>query len=515
MSGYSSGHDQGDIIIYKFPMSRAHASIKGRVAAETKPLCVDLDGTLIHSDVLHESLILLAKQKPWLLFLVPFWVLGGKSHFKRKIAEKVVMNVATLPYRQDLLAWLQSEGEGGRDIYLVTASDEQFAKDIASHFPFFCGYWGSNGEINLSGRRKRELLVREFGERGFDYAGNAPIDLEIWRHVDKAVVAGANDQLIKEAREVAAIDQIFPGTHFRWGTIWKAIRVRQWVKNILVFVVLLTSHRLLDPAGWWRALAAFFAVSLCASAIYVVNDLLDLESDRQHATKCRRPFASGALPVAFGAVLVPVLLTLSCLTALLLPPNAWILLALYPAISLFYSFFLKRRLLVDVFTLALLYTLRILLGGAATGQECSSWLMGFSFFLFLSLALGKRASELHNLRAQQGEIVAGRAYYVWDLIEVHIFGVASGFAAALIMALYIHSDEVLKLYRQPHWLWIIVVTLVYWECRMWMFASRGHLDEDPIVFASRDKVTYFAGALIALSIFLATQTALPIPGLMH
>jgi 4-hydroxybenzoate polyprenyltransferase len=477
-------------------------------------LCVDLDGTLIATDLLHESLILLARQKPWYLLLVPFWIFLGKAHLKRCLAERVTISFSTLPYRETLVGWLRQEREIGRSVYLVTASDESLAAGVANHLGFFSGWFGSDGTVNLSGARKRKLLVDHFGERGFDYAGNSAIDLEVWRHASRAVVVSSDTRLVDATRKQASIDRTFATRRPSIRTILKGIRTHQWIKNILVGVVLVASHKLLDLKAWQAAAEAFFALSFCASAIYVVNDLLDLESDRRHPTKRRRPFASGELPVAWGVALVPVLLGVGLAIGYALPRAAFGLLAIYPAISLLYSWFLKRKILVDVFTLSLLYTIRIVLGGAATGVACSSWLMGFSMFFFLSLAFAKRGSELFNLVSRRLEASSGRAYFTWDLAQMHSFGIASAFAAGIVFALYIHSNEILLLYREPNWLWIAVMVLVYWQCRICLLVGRGALDEDPVVFAARDRVTYAVGFVVALSAWLASKGFFPVPGLL-
>jgi len=482
----------------------------GSVAATT-PLCVDLDGTLIATDLLFESVVLLAKQKPWLLVLLPLWLLRGKAVLKERIASNVRMNVATLPYREPFLNWLREEKARGCDLYLVTASDARFAQAVADHLGIFAGWRASNGTVNLSGRKKRELLVREFGEGGFRYAGNAHVDGEVWAHSSGAVVIGSR-AVADVAAKTVPVERFFEMPGLRLKKILKAIRVHQWVKNILVFTVLFTSQRALNSGTWVSAIVAFFAVSLCASAIYVVNDLLDLESDRRHPTKCNRPFASGEVPILLGIFLSPMLLVAGLSLGFLLPLEARVLICVYPIISLTYSFFLKRKMLVDLFALAILYTLRILVGGAATQTPVSSWLLGFSIFFFLSLALAKRASELFNLKKRSLDNASGRDYFVWDLLQIHIFGGASAFASGIILALYVHSPAIGTLYKQPSWLWITVIAVIYWVCRIWMLANRGALNEDPISFAVRDRLTYLIGVAVLISAFLATSSSIPLPG---
>jgi 4-hydroxybenzoate polyprenyltransferase/phosphoserine phosphatase len=478
------------------------------------PLCVDLDGTLVATDTLHESLLIAVKRKPSFLFRLPFWLARGKAGFKRRLTAEAALDCALLPYRPDLLEWLREQKSAGRRLYLVTASDQSVADAVASHLsPLFDEAWGSDGSRNLSGSLKQRYLVERFGEKGFDYAGNAAIDMAVWSSARKPIVAGASPALQAEVERRFPDAKVFPAPPFRFKTVVRAIRVQQWVKNVLVFTVLVTSHRLLDTSLWLPALLAFLALSFCASSIYIINDLLDLESDRKHPKKRKRPFASGALPVAAGVAIIPLFLAGALVLSIWLPPAARLVLAVYPIVSIAYCFYLKRKTLVDVFTLSALYTSRVLLGAAATGVLCSQWLMGFSSFLFLSLAFSKRASELIGLQQRHATAVSGRAYFVWDLAAVQSSGIASCFTAGIVLTLYIQSREVHQLYREPQWLWVVVIGIIFWLLHVWLVASRGQLDEDPVLFAVRDPVSYLLFATFAAAVVLARTGWLAMPGI--
>ena len=478
------------------------------------PLCVDLDGTLIATDTLHESLLIAVKRKPALTFRLPFWLTRGKAGFKRRLTAEAALDCSLLPYRPDLLEWLREQKSEGRRIYLVTASDQSVADAVSSQLnPLFDEAWGSDGTRNLAGSRKQKYLVERFGEQGFDYAGDADIDLPVWSSARKVIVAGASPELEADVERRFPDALVFPAPPFRLRTLARAVRVQQWVKNVLVFTVLLTSHRFLETRLWLPAILAFFALSFCASAIYIINDLLDLESDRKHPKKRKRPFASGQLPVAAGVAIIPFFLAGAFVLSIWLPPPARIVLAIYPLASVAYSFYLKRKPLVDVFTLSALYTIRVLLGAAATGVLCSEWLMGFSSFLFLSLAFSKRASELIGLQQRHATAVSGRAYFVWDLAAVQSSGIASCFTAGIVLTLYIQSKEVRQLYSEPQWLWVVAIGIIFWLLRIWLFASRGQLDEDPVLFAVRDRISYLMFAGFAVAVALARGGWFPMPGI--
>lgn len=471
------------------------------------PLCIDLDGTLLKTDMLHETLILLIKRNPLYVFMLPLWLLRGKAYLKKQIASRVEFDPSCLPYRADLIAHLREERAAGRRVILTTASDEQIAQRIADYLQLFDEVQASDGKRNLSGKQKLALLTERYSERCFAYAGNAPVDLHIWRHAATAIVIG-DATLARRAGELTAVQRVFPPEPRSWKTFLKAIRLHQWLKNLLIFVPLLTAHKFADVALLAQALLAFLSFGLCASSVYLLNDLLDLEADRHHPTKRRRPFAAGVLPIWSGAVLIPAFLLSSAAIARELPGSFQLALLVYLLATTAYSFFLKRFVLIDVLALAGLYTLRIIAGGAAVGIATTQWLLAFSMFLFLSLALVKRFSELYEARESNRETapesIRGRGYYASDLEQIASLGGASGYMSVLVLALYINSQDVAVLYSQPNLLWLVCAVLLYWISRVWLLAHRGEMHEDPIVFAIKDRVSYIALVLAATILMLAT-----------
>ena len=468
------------------------------------PLCVDLDGTLIYSDLLWESLAGLLGRKPWLLVMVPFWLLSGRAPLKARLAQAVDLDPAALPYRHDLLDWLREEKEAGRTLILATAADQRLARLVADHLGIFDQVVASDGVRNLKADVKLECLEKLVGGP-FDYVGNSAADLPVWRKCRRAILSNAPAGLVARTRAEATVDRVFPAEGGGAWALVRCLRPHQWVKNLLVFVPLIASHRLLEEGELWKTFAAFAAFCLCASAVYVLNDMVDLRADRLHPTKRRRPFASGALPVAAGLVLAPGLGILALLVALPLPPLATLVLAAYFLLSTAYSLFLKRQALVDVFTLTTLYSLRLVMGHSAGAIVYSPWLLSFSFFVFLSLAYAKRTAELYRLRQQGGGLAPGREYHDSDLELLTLFGTASGFAASLVLTLYLNSEKVQELYKRPMFLWLLFPLLLYWVSRIWMLVHRGQMHEDPIQFALKDRVTYVVAAIGAAILILATH----------
>ena len=461
------------------------------------PLVVDLDGTLIQTDLLHETTLLLARQQPWALALLPLWLSKGKASMKQRIVDVVQPDFASLPYQQELLKWLQSERQAGRRLVLCTASDERLARGVADHLGLFDEVMGSDGRTNLSGESKAARLVDRFGEGGYDYAGNSSDDLPVWAHARQAIVVSASARVRAAAQRQGKVAREFDGPQASLTTWLKALRLHQWLKNLLVFLPLLGAFRF-DAGLLVQALLAFLAYGLCASSVYVVNDLMDLESDRIHPRKRLRPFASGAISVPKALLATVLLLAGSALIAARLPQAFGLTLLVYYALTLAYTFFLKRRVLVDCVTLGMLYTLRIVAGVAATGLPHSFWFLAFPLFLFLSLAFVKRYSELQGLLALGRTGAAGRGYLASDAPLVMAMGVAAGFCAVLLLALYLNSDVVVQRYMHPERLWLTLPVVLYWVVRMWMQAQRGHLSDDPVVFAVKDRYSLACAALFGI-----------------
>ncbi len=479
------------------------------------PLCVDLDGTLVRSDLLFEGLARLAKEGSGPLFMASLWLSKGKAGFKRELAKKVALEPSTLPYDLRLLEFLRKEKDKGRRLVLATASDRIWAERIAEHLEIFDEVIGSDGTTNLGGEAKARALVARFGDRGFDYAGNGAVDRPVWRKARRAIAVNARPGIAKGLRRDGNLAELFPPSPLTLKTIVKAIRARQWVKNLLVFIPIITAHKLQDAGILAAGALAFVAISLCASSIYLLNDLFDLDSDRRHPEKWRRPLASGNLAIPVALALSLLLILAGFAVSLRLPADAVKLIGVYLVATTAYSLFLKRLVLVDVFALSLLYTLRVLLGGAATGLLLSPWFLAFSVFTFLSLAFCKRASELVRLKKSEMMETPGRAYFTWDHLTVQSCGITSGYLAAIVLALYLQSETVRRLYASPAWLWLIVPVFLYWISRIWVLVNRGEMDEDPVLFATKDRVTYLTAVVSAAILVLATYGPFHLPGVQQ
>ncbi len=466
-------------------------------------LCVDLDGTLIRTDMLLESLCDTLRRKPLLSLAIPIWLLRGRAYLKRRLAESMQFDPASLPYHEGLLQHLRDEHQRGRKLVLATASDRVIAERIAAHLGIFSAVHGSDGGVNLKGKVKLQHLVAAYGEDSFDYAGNSPADDPLWEKSQEALVVGN----VKPGggRLPAHITvRAFPSAgESKMAAFVRAIRVHQWVKNLLLFVPMLMAHRARDGAVLQHSLTAFSAFCLCSSAVYVLNDVFDLESDRQHHSKRRRPFASGDLSLSTAFVIVPIFLIFSIALSLQLPPVFTDALLFYFVLTLGYSLRLKQIVLIDILVLASLYTIRILAGGFAADVRVSEWLLAFSLFFFLSLACIKRFSELFVLRQSNRHEAKGRGYVASDLEQISQFGSASGYISVLVLALYVSGRDVAALYSHPQVLWLTCPLVLYWISRVWLIAHRGKLHDDPIVFAIRDKTSYVVGLIALALMYLA------------
>lgn len=472
------------------------------------PLVIDLDGTLIHTDMLHESTLRLVRDAPLELLRLPFLLARGKAVLKRHVAQHSNFDPAALPYNQKLLEWLQGQRAAGRKLVLCTATDATIAQAIADHLGLFDEVIASDGNTNVAGELKAQALRERFGPRGFDYAGNAAPDLPVWAQARKSIVVNGDAALIQKAQDIAEVEHVFPLQPAGLSTLRRMLRVHQWLKNLLLFVPLLAAHQLGNGPAWLVLLLAFASFSLCASSVYIANDLLDLESDRLHPRKRLRPFASGQMPVWQGVVFAPLLLLASLLLGTFVGGQFLPWLLAYFVLTCAYSWGLKRLVLVDCLTLALLYTLRIVAGAAAVGQALSFWLLAFSVFLFLSLAFVKRYAELEVQVLSGKQKIHGRGYHTTDAPLVQTMGIVSGYASVLVLALYLNSEAVQRLYRAPQVIWGAVPVMLFWVSWMWLQAHRGQMHDDPLVFAVKDRASLAAG-MIFVAIIAAGAVGWP------
>ena len=471
--------------------------------AELMPLCVDLDGTLVKSDTLIDSLLVLVRTHPFLLMRLPGLALRGKAAFKAFVTENVSLDVTHLPYNRQLLQFLQKEHARGREVCLATGADGRLAQRVADHLGFFCEVLASDGTHNLTGIRKLAGLRDRFGSGAFVYIGNDTPDLPVMAGAAESMVANPSRRLRMKLRAQGITpSRAFEERSQPWRSLIKALRPHQWAKNLLILLPPLLAHnhsiRLLTAA-----LLAFFCFCCTASGTYLVNDLLDIESDRRSPKKRLRPFASGDLSPASGLVAIILLIGIGFAAAQFLPVAFSFWLLLYLGSTLLYSLYLKRIALVDVVVLSGLYTLRLLAGGAAASTPISHWLAGFAIFLFLSLAIVKRFAELENLRLTGMQLKNGRGYLMSDIEQMRAFGTASAFAAVVVFANYISGPDVIALYHHSPRLWLIVPFMVLWLCRVWLLASRGELDEDPVAFALTDAASLAMGVAVTAIVLLA------------
>jgi 4-hydroxybenzoate polyprenyltransferase/phosphoserine phosphatase len=464
------------------------------------PVVVDLDGTLVATDLLIECLFVLAKRSPLRLLRVPFWLAQGKACLKQHLAQEAAPDVSTLPYRRDLIEYLEAAKRQGTPLVLATAADERIARAVAQHVRLFDAVFASDGVVNLKGERKRDRLIAEFGAHGFDYVGSGRADRPILASARKAMLVRREAPHVKPADRFA-VERVFEAPSADPLVYLAALRPHHWLKNILVFLPLAAAHRLSEVDLLIQALLAFVVFGLCASSTYLLNDLMDLPSDRHHPHKRDRALASGRLPLVHALALIPVLLAGAIAIGLLLPPTFLGVLGLYYVLTLSYSLRLKDIVILDVLALAGLHALRVLAGCAAVSLPPSAWLIAFCVFLFFSLAMVKRYAELVVMRTIEGAHAHARAYELEDSELLAALGGASGYLSVLVLALYISSDATVNVFGRHELIWLVCVLLLYWISYMWLMAHRARMHDDPLVFALRDKVSRVLLALMA-AIFL-------------
>jgi 4-hydroxybenzoate polyprenyltransferase/phosphoserine phosphatase len=463
----------------------------------TIPLVVDVDGTLIRTDLLQEAALQLVARHPFDAWRLPFWLSQGKSTLKTQLARFGNPGTATVPLRDDTIALIREAQRAGRMVCLASASERGMVEALAARVGGIDRVFATDASVNLAGAAKAEQLVAAFGAAGFDYVGDDDVDFPVWRAARKALVITHNAAF--ERRVLAAFPDatIVSRARTQASSYLRALRPHQWAKNALVFLPLLAGH--FFGAGYFALAAlAFVCFSMAASSAYIINDLLDLRSDRDDPRKSLRPFAAGAIPVHEGIILAAGLAVAAFAVAAILSPPLLRVLVLYFVSTLAYSLVLKRRVMIDVVMLGGLYSLRVLGGVAALGVERSPWLLMFCLFLFLSLAITKRCSEL-IARMEQGKgAPSGRGYREGDLQALFPFGAAAGYGAVLIVTLYLSSEQMLALYRHPFRLWLVCPLLIYWISRVFILSSRGELHDDPVVFALTDRVSWLTALCVGL-----------------
>lgn len=480
------------------------ASEKTETYSGPMHIAVDLDNTLVTTDLLHEGIVSALKINPLLIFLLPFWLLRGKAYFKREIMKRATVDVQTLPVNVGLLSWLNAQKIDGRKIHLVSGSDQGIVDSVASRFyPLFDSALGSDGVVNNTGASKLET-IRSIAGNNCVYVGDSKVDLEIWNGLGSAALAGSGIKLKSRLSDDVKVVAEFPVKRIDAKILLKALRVHQWAKNLLMFLPLFLSGGVYNVDKLCYVFGGFIVFGLIASGSYLLNDLFDITSDRMHRSKKNRPLASGDLSIKRAVLLISFISIMCALVVPLFGFDFLLTAVSYLIITISYSFFVKTKAIIDILTLALLFTLRIVAGIALSETEMSPWLLAFSMFFFLSLAGIKRYSECYVLSSQGLTSAKGRGYRVEDAPWLMSMGAASGFCAMLIFFIFLtDGNSPMSKYPNPMWLWAICGVLGYWLSRAWLKAGRGEMNDDPVLFAVKDPLSIVLGLVCAAVVLLA------------
>ena len=467
-------------------------------------LFVDLDGTLVATDTLIESIVIFLKNNPFRIIYLLLWYIKGKVYIKKQLSQCAMPNVALLPYNKEVLDYLRKAKSSGQEIVLATAANHKIADEVSSHLAIFDGVIATNQNYNLKGKYKLDAIINYVGEQPFDYIGDSKADIPIWQEARKAIIINPSSSLLNNLSNKINVTTIKTFRRSSNVRVWiKAIRIHQWTKNILLFLPIIMAHRFFDLDMLLKNILTFISFSLIASAGYIINDILDFEADRQNPEKKQRPFAEGLL--SFYSGFIGFLFLTLCgfaLAIITLPILFSIILLLYLILTLTYSLFLKRKTIIDVITLSVCYNIRIIAGGAAIAVPISSWLIVFSMFFFISLAFMKRYADLITLDDIKPNII-GRGYIKKDIPIVGSAGIASGYISLLVLTLYIYSDHVNELYKQPFLLWLVIPFILYLISRLWLKTVRGEMTSDPIIFIIKDRISYIILVMIIVVFSLA------------
>ena len=462
------------------------------------PLCVDPEGTLFRTNILLESLLLFLTRRPFSFWLIGIWLLRGKAVLGRELMARELPDFVALPVNPDFLAFLKRQRDDGRDLVLVTSRDRQTAAAMAKPFDLFESLVSGRKAADGTGTGLAALLQERFGAQPYDYADSGKGDPAVRLAARKLILVTAPDGAVQDAQTVPGLEKMAGEPLPHWRDWARALRLYQWPKNLLLLAPLMFAHAWNDTTKLAALALALAGFCLCASSVYILNDLLDLAADRHHPTKRHRPFAAGKIPLGFGILAAPLLLIASFLVVAGLPVAFWLSFALYYVLTLGYSLRLKQIAILDVLLLAGLYTLRVIAGGLAVQIHVTDWLLAFSLFLFLSLAFVKRFTELQSARDANQSQAAGRGYLTSDIHLVSSMGVSCGYLSVLVLAFYINNPAVARLYQRPDALWLACPVLLYWISRIWLLAHRQRLHEDPVVFTLKDWQSWLVGLIFLL-----------------
>jgi 4-hydroxybenzoate polyprenyltransferase/phosphoserine phosphatase len=464
-------------------------------------ICVDLDGTLVKTNTLTELLLKFLLQFPHLLIHPLFWLAGGKAKLKQKLAEKCPLSIEELPFNKDLMSYLKEQKAQGRRIVLATASDKKIARSVSDYLGWIDEVISSDGLINLRGPLKAAALVKRFGREGFAYAGNDKTDRPVWDVAGTKIVVTSSRTFLNKIP--GFIEKSFLVNENRLLSFLESIRIYQWTKNLLVFVPLIAAGKIADLMSFGPSIILFSCFSLVASGGYIINDLIDLDADRAHPRKRYRPYANGALPLLWGMICGPTFIFVGLFLSASINLSISFILIAYISLSISYSLFLKTYPLIDVFTLSVLYVSRIYAGGFVENIPLSFWLVSFSGFLFLGLAFLKRYSELIKKDKNNEKTNSRRGYDKGDEIPIMVMGITSLFSSDILLTLYVDSSGANMPYRFPEMLWALIPVYLLWLCHLWLSAFRGCMDDDPIVYACKDKVSWFVFLICAVIYFIS------------
>lgn len=468
--------------------------------AKQQVLAVDLDRTLIKADLLEEAIFIYLKKRPWGFLSLARSLLKSRVNLKKFLVRNVDIKVDLLPYNSKVIDCIKEARASGHAIVLASASPVIFVQAVADHLGLFDKVIATE-DNNLKGVEKLAALRASYPKADIRYIGDSNSDIPIWKGLGKALMVNPS-RITRKRVEFAQIpiEIIDDSQHLSLKLITRSFRYHQWAKNFLIFLPLFLAHAY-QVDLWKITILSFISFSLTASSIYILNDLFDLEADRKHPKKKQRPFASGALSISQGVILYGITSSIAVLMALLINPGFLICLLIYFIANLAYTLRLKQVHSLDIIMLAGMYTIRIMAGGETTGIEVSQWLLGFSTFLFFGLAALKRFVEVSALTP--GQRAAGRGYFAEDKVPLAALGGGSSLMACLVLALYFNSPTVGQLYQKPDVLWLILPIHMYWVSSIWILASRGQIDDDPVLHTIKSRTTYVLAAIVGLIVYLA------------
>jgi 4-hydroxybenzoate polyprenyltransferase/phosphoserine phosphatase len=467
-------------------------------------LIIDLDGTLILSDTLAENFIEALFTAPRQLLLSSFKMLKGRAALKETVASVMALDPSCLLYREEIVELARSAKAEGRKIYLVTAAHQSIADAVSAYLGIFDGAKGSDGNVNLKGVNKLAWLQDTFSD-GFIYVGDSAADIKIWEAAEVAILVGDGVRFAKKLKSKSNIETLVPRELKSIKDWISELRIHQWTKNLLLFIPLLLSHLTTDLKSVGITVAAFLMLSLIASGTYVINDLADLKADRAHPTKRNRAIASGRIGAMTGFTVGIGLIVCGLVASLLIGLSFSVLVAVYLSLTLLYSFKLKRVPLLDVTMIGVLFTIRVLMGTSIHPTlSYSPWLTSFSVCFFFSLAMAKRHVEVLRAGSSGVSSIGGRGYKATDWPLTLAYGVATSLGSIIIMLLFIALDAgSANTYSKPVWLYLAPAGMFLWTQRIWLLSHRMELNDDPIIFAIRDRVSYLIGLLILSGVILA------------